>query len=47
MATQLNILGVQQFNPHGNENTVAQRWQRWKASFDYFIVTPGIMDPAR
>ena len=44
---QLNIPGVQNFNPHGDANSVAQRWQRWKTSFDYFIVASGINDAPR
>ena len=47
MVTQLNILRVQQFNRHGNTNTIAQRWQRWKTCFDNFIVASRITDPDR
>jgi len=44
---QLQILGIPPFKPHGDQKTVAHRWNDWKKSFSYFIIASGIRDNAR
>ena len=43
----LQIPTVPPFKPYGDQNTVAQRWARWKKSFNYFVRASGIANEDR
>ena len=47
MAAQVQIPGVEPFNPHGEPTQVAQRWEKWKKSFEYLVKSSGIRDDDR
>ena len=47
MAAQLQIPMISAFSPAGEPSTVAQRWQKWVKSFQYFITASGITDGDR
>jgi hypothetical protein len=44
MAVALALQPPAQFDPHGNANTVNQRWTKWVKSFETFIVAAGCKD---
>ena len=44
---QLQIPAVSPFQPHGDTNTIAQRWTKWKKSFNYFLAASGVTEEAR
>ena len=43
MAT-LQIPSMLPFNPHGDQNSINQRWAKWKKRFEYFILASGITE---
>ena len=43
----LQIPSIPPFNPHGDQNSVSQRWTKWKKRFQYFIIASGGMDAER
>ena len=44
---QLQIPAVATFDPHGEPTSVAQRWDKWKKAFEYFVIASGITDDNR
>ena len=40
----LNIPAIPPFDPLGNQNTVASRWDKWKKSLNFFVAAAGIND---
>ena len=44
---QLQIPAVSSFQPHGDQNTVAQRWNKWKKSFNYLLAASGVTEGTR
>ena len=47
MAAQLQIPCIPPFSPHGDQNQVAQKWTKWKKSFQYFLTASVVIDGAR
>uniref|UniRef100_A0A7M5UIV2 CCHC-type domain-containing protein n=1 Tax=Clytia hemisphaerica TaxID=252671 RepID=A0A7M5UIV2_9CNID len=43
----LNIPAVPPFDPMGNQNTVASRWEKWKKSFTFFVAAAAVNDDNR
>jgi len=43
----LNIPAIPQFDPLGNQNTVASKWEKWKKSFTFFVKAAAINDDVR
>ena len=43
----LQLSGIEKFKPNGEPTSVAQRWERWIKSFEYFITASGITGEAR
>ena len=35
------------FSPRGEPSSVAQRWEKWKKAFEYFVIASGITDDGR
>lgn len=44
MAVQISVTSVPPFDPHGDPNTVSQRWDRWVKSFKLFADASGCTD---
>ena len=44
---QLQIPSIPQFNPKGDPNNTGQKWEKWKRSFEYFILASGIENDDR
>ena len=47
MAAQLQIPSIHPFSPHGESSQVAQKWSKWKKSFQYFVTASGVRDDGR
>ena len=47
MAAQLQIPSILPFSPHGESSQVAQKWSKWKKSFQYFVTASGVRDDGR
>ena len=47
MAAQLQIPSIAPFSPKGDPNSIAQRWDKWKKGFEYFILAAGIENNPR
>ena len=47
LATQITVPGVHPFHPHGDPNKIAQTWDKWKKSFQYFLDASGITNDKR
>ena len=47
MATQITVPGVHPFHPHGDPNKIAQTWDKWQKSFQYFLDASGITNYKR
>ena len=43
----LQIPSFPPFNPKGDPNNTGQQWEKWKKSFEYFIIASGINDDNR
>ena len=43
----LNIPAIPPFDPLGNQNTVASRWDKWKKSLNFFVAAAGINSDLR
>ena len=44
---QLQIPSVSPFQSHGNQNTIGQRWNKWKRSFNYFLAASAVTEGTR
>lgn len=44
MAQAFQLASPAPFDPTGDPTSVAQRWKRWRTSFEYFITASGIVD---
>ena len=40
----LQIPSIPPFNTHGDQNSVTQRWTKWKKQFQYFILASEVND---
>ena len=43
----LQIPAIPPFDPNGNQNTIASKWEKWKKSFGYFVSAAAVADDAR
>ena len=43
----LQIPSIPPLNPHSDQNSISQRWTKWKNNFQYFILVSGVNDDAR
>lgn len=47
MAAQLQIPSIAPFSPTGEPTSIAERWDKWKKSIEYFILASGIKKEER
>ena len=46
-SSELQISSIYPFSPLGESSQMAQKWLKWKKSFQYFVTASGVRDDGR